>query len=132
MICHTYQLTSIQSKDVSVKRAMSYISSADTPLSNFHPCSFKLDMCEFNSVEQYLQSSKGEYVIAERILATNDPFKQKRLGSDAKGNIAAWTDVAKQVVNSAVKAKFMQNDGLRGYLRTTGSKMFGEASTDPD
>ena len=31
-----------------------------TPLSNFHPWCFKLDMCEFTSVEQYLQSSKAQ------------------------------------------------------------------------
>jgi ribA/ribD-fused uncharacterized protein len=107
-----------------------------TPLSNFHACSFKVDSCEFSSVEQYLQSSKaqmlGDNVIAQKIMATDDPVKQKSLGSNAKGNIAAWRDVAKQVVFRAVKAKFSQNDGLREYLRATESKTLGEASTDPD
>jgi len=31
----------------------------------------------------------GDTVIAKGILVTNDPVKQKRLGSNAKGNIAA-------------------------------------------
>ncbi|KAK2145288.1 hypothetical protein LSH36_690g04035 [Paralvinella palmiformis] len=86
-------------------------------------------------VEQYLQSSKaqviGEDFIAKRIMATNDLVRQKCFGSNAKGNIAAWRDVAKQVVQRAVKGKFMQGDTIHRYLRTTGSKRLVEASTDP-
>ena len=64
-------------------------------------------------------------------MATNDLVRQKCFGSNAKGNIAAWRDVAKQVVQRAVKGKFMQGDTIHRYLRTTGSKRLVEASTDP-
>ena len=75
----------------------------------------------------------GDDIIAERISANNDIVKQKNvLDQKAKGNIAAWRDVAKQVVYMDLKAKFMQNYGIQGYLRTTGSKTLDEASTDPD
>jgi len=56
----------------------------------------------------------GGDIIAERILASNDPVKPKRLGSNAKGNIAVWIDVAKQVVYRAVKAKFKHHYSLQG------------------
>ena len=48
----------------------------------------------------------------------------------AQGNIAAWRDVAKQVVYMDLKAKFRQNDGLQGYLRNTGSKIIPTGELD--
>jgi len=52
------------------------------------------------------------------------------LDQKVKGNIAAWRDVAKQVVHMDLKAKFRQNDGLQGYLRTTGSKTIPTGELD--
>jgi hypothetical protein len=48
------------------------------------------------------------------------------LDQKAKGNIAAWRDVAKQVVYMDLKANY----GIQGYLRTTRSKTIPTGELD--
>jgi len=87
----------------------------------------------FNCVEQYIMWSKAVIMSdgtrEAEILATTDPQRQKRLGKSVHPwNKALWARHRSQVLYTAVKAKFSQNEGLRCRLLATFPRPMAEAS----
>lgn len=87
----------------------------------------------YNCCEQWMMHSKANYFgdleTAERIMATQDPKEQKKLGREVKNfNEYAWNTIADLVVYSANFAKFSQNDELKTLLLATGTKQIVECS----
>ena len=97
----------------------------DAVFSNFHDSKFTLGDREWN-VEQYYQFHKAQYCgdesSAAAIKLADDPFEYRRLGHKIKINDHWNDDVAKQIMQEAVKEKFSQNVHLKKQLLETGSK----------
>ena len=107
-----------------------------SPLSNHHSCSFKLDGQTFNCVEQYffysLAEINGDERAKHKILATDDPVKQKKIGKRLKkspGHDAEnWKKAAPEIMHRAVLAKFQSNERLKQFLLGTGTQKLAEAN----
>lgn len=87
----------------------------------------------FNCVEQYMMASKAylfnDNNALEKILNESDPRKQKALGRQVANYVdEEWRSVARDVVYTAVYAKFDQNSSIRTELLNTGDKILVEAS----
>ena len=101
--------------------------------SNFYPTKFELDGKTFVSSEQYYQYQLaifcGNNEFASKILATDDPLLQHRLGRKMKPAPDQW-DIARaeQIMEAGVKAKFRQNEELKTELLSTSSKAFVECN----
>ena len=50
-----------------------------TPLSNFFPSKFKVNSTEYNSMEQFIQTKRSEFMsndeLAQKIMACSDPLQ---------------------------------------------------------
>jgi ribA/ribD-fused uncharacterized protein len=107
-------------------------------LSNWAKFGFVADLpggqrLEFNCAEQYMMAVKAEffkdYVIAERIMNSSDPKKQKALGRMVSGySDERWNPVARDLTYPGIFAKFDQNEGIKKALLGTGNKIIVEAS----
>lgn len=101
--------------------------------SQWHPAPFTIDGVAYTCCEQLMMAEKarlfGDDVTLQKILATDDPRRQKALGRQVKGfDDARWTEVCREVVYRANVAKFTQNAGLGALLLATGTKTLVEAS----
>ena len=105
-----------------------------TPLSNFYPCKFSLAGPQYNCMEQFIQQHKAEMLgsegIAQKVMNTEKPELQQRLGRSVSGNITQWNRQVKAEVLPALLEKFRQNPDLKAYLQSTGKKVLAEASTN--
>lgn len=104
-----------------------------SPYSNFHPATFDIDGKKYGTVEQYYQWSKakkaGDDINANLILGTDDPVQQKHFGGRVLLNNKAWlTGPAREVMKTAVYAKFSQNSDLKHQLLATGEKVMVECN----
>ena len=103
------------------------------PFSQWYKSEFDIDGINFETAEQWMMYQKaltfGDVEIAEQILATNDPKKQKALGRQVKGyDDALWMAVAYDVVSEGNYAKFSQDAALYTLLESTNGKILVEAS----
>lgn len=103
------------------------------PFSNWYPCKFTIDGIEFNCTEQHMMYHKaltfGDHEIAEQILKSDSPSKQKKLGRKVDGFDAdVWAARAKEIVYNGNKAKYTQTPDLMKDLLETHQKELVEAS----
>ncbi|MDC0525634.1 NADAR family protein [bacterium] len=87
----------------------------------------------FHSVEQYMHYGKavfcGDGHTALRILEAQTPRECRSLGREVQHfNDAAWSRIAKSVVERGVYLKFTQHAELARYLVNTGNAELVEAS----
>jgi hypothetical protein len=103
-----------------------------SPLSNFHPTGFNVNGVNYNCCEQYYQSHKAmianDLTTHDRIMESEDPSEQKRLGSTVKINQDIWDKKSAEVMHCGLLAKFDQNRDIAEYLLNTGNKAIFEAS----
>lgn len=83
-------------------------------LSNFYRCSFEVDGVQFTSTEQFFQYQKAHVFNDKnsmiKILATNDPKEQKRLGRKVKNyEESVWSSKCYMIMKRGLYAKFEQN-----------------------
>jgi len=101
--------------------------------SQWHPSNFEVGGKKFCTAEQFMMYFKaltfGDQEIADKILATNSPREQKKLGRAVKGfDAVKWNAIAKEVVFKGNRAKFQQNPEMFEQLMATGHKELVEAS----
>ncbi len=103
------------------------------PFSQWQHAEFDLDNVQFVTAEQAMMHQKallfGDVEIAEAILLSADPGKQKALGRRVKNfDEGVWDAQKYEIVRRINYAKFSQNKGLRRKLFQTGEKKLVEAS----
>ena len=100
-------------------------------LSNFHPCTIKLEDASCTSLEQayfYIMAKDiGNMEIAQLILNTHAPRKIKKLGSSLIAT-TKWNNKSAQVMFDLLNMKYEQNPQLRKKLITTGNKRLVEST----
>lgn len=101
--------------------------------SQWHPTPFELDDLSFGCAEQYMMVAKAslfeDVVIFDKIMATDNPALQKRLGAGVRAfDEAVWHQWRVHIVYRANLAKFSQNDGAARQLRNTAPAMLVEAN----
>ena len=106
---------------------------SDSYFSSFYPAKFNLEGKTFESVEQFVQYQKaihtGDVETACGILNTDDPVKQHQYGKKLKPSKDQWNEIrAESFMESAVKAKFQQNDQLKSELLKTGNRNLVECN----
>ncbi len=94
---------------------------------------FTIDGVTYSCAEQFMMWSKarlfGDKVIAEKVMATQDPREHKRLGRLVKGfNSKIWDESCMDIVVKGNMAKFTQNPSFLEKLLGTGSRLLVEAS----
>ena len=104
-----------------------------SPFSNLFMTTFSIANVEYTSVEQYLQSEKvalfGNDKSQALIMKESNLYRVKRLGSKIQRfSMDHWHGISKQTMFKAVKAKFSQNNGLRGILMASCDKIIAECS----
>ena len=105
----------------------------DTVFSNFYPSKFEIDGQTFCSAEQYFQCQLavkcGDEEAKNAIMKTSNPVEQLRLGRKVRVDEGQWNnDVAKQVMEKGIQAKFEQNEVLKRELLATGVKQIVQCS----
>ena len=105
------------------------------PLSNFHLSTFTYNGYVYNSSEQLIQHQKagllGDYAAAEKIMSAKKALECKHVSKDITNyDHEKWKAEAKMRCEEGIKAKFMQNSGLRLYLLNTGNKRIIESCAD--
>jgi ribA/ribD-fused uncharacterized protein len=118
---------------MSAKGKYEFFWSNKSPFSNWHPSAFELDGIAFNCAEQAMMYRKAmlfnDYDCADRIMASTDPWEQKKLGRQVKGfTQAVWEAERENVMFDILFAKFSQNKRLNEALMSTGDKVLVEAS----
>jgi hypothetical protein len=101
--------------------------------SQWYPATFKVGSVTYKTAEQFMMAGKARIFndseICQKILATDDPKKQKALGRLVKGfDKTIWDANAKSVVYDGNRAKFRQNPTLLRDLLLTGTRTLVEAS----
>lgn len=101
------------------------------PLSNmFSKCKINFGGYTFSSAEQLFLWSKAEFArndkMQQAILNEANPFTCKKMMKGIKPN--KWADIELQMLEKAVKAKFMSSTMLMNELRRTGNKTLIEAT----
>ena len=94
-------------------------------LSNFHPCHINIDDHDFNCVEQYICYRKAHLYdtadTAEEILSMNNPLDMKKRVKRLKDfNKETWAIESREILKTALNAKFCQNEDLQAALLSTG------------
>ena len=89
-----------------------------TPFSNWYPSVFIWNGIRFTRGEQYMMFRKamlfGEWDIADQILATDIPAKQKDLGREVKNyDDDKWAAVRFDIMVEGLYEKFNQNPQLK-------------------
>ena len=103
------------------------------PFSQWQLCSIELDDVAYNCAEQAMMHLKAllfdDQETAARILAVEEPGRQKALGRQVRGfSQSVWEIRRYDIVKRINHAKFAQNKGLRRKLFQTGDKLLVEAS----
>ncbi|MCO5170687.1 MAG: NADAR family protein [Planctomycetes bacterium] len=101
--------------------------------SQWTPAAFTVDGVRYTSAEQFMMAEKARLFSDEatraRILATDSPREQKRLGRQVAGfDDAVWERERLEVVVRGNRAKFSQDPALLAALLATGDKALVEAS----
>lgn len=106
-------------------------------LSQWHMCDFEVDGIVYNCAEQYMMAQKallfGDEEAHTRIMASDSPAEQKKIGREVKGyNDEEWDKIARDVVRKGNLARFRQNQDQKELLLSTGNKLLVETSpSDP-
>lgn len=103
------------------------------PLSNFCASDFVFKKNTYSSSEQALQHQKclyfGDLHHARLIMNSNDPAEQKQCGRHIyKFNQTQWSSIRDNLLKDILLAKFNQNEELKKYLLSTGTRKLAEAS----
>lgn len=103
------------------------------PFSNWHPSTFSALGETYNCAEQGMMHQKAlmfnDLVSAERIMATDDPAVQKKIGRSVLNyNDNEWSAKRYQIVYLLLRAKFEQNPVLLQQLLDTEGLEIVEAS----
>ena len=106
---------------------------ANRELSNWFPSEFIIDCFEYQHVEQYFMSQKARIFqnpkIHTKILLTRSPKECKALGRRlGTGSMPLWNTLKYDIMKTAVREKFPQNENLQKFLLNTGDKILVEAS----
>ena len=104
--------------------------------SNFFSCQFVVDAISYSSIEQYFQSQRalkaGDEEAMAEIMKTSDPVQHLKIGRKVHVDSHQWNDdIAKQIMEKGIKAKFEQNNSLKQQLLATKSKMMVQCKYDP-
>lgn len=104
-----------------------------SPFSNWYQCYFEMDGLEFNCAEQAMMYRKAmlfsDNEIAEKVMESNDPWEQKKLGREVKGFIQEkWEAEREGIMFDILFAKFSQNEMLNESLLKTKDRILVEAS----
>ena len=105
------------------------------PLSNFHPCVFKVEDNWFHRSKQYIQLKKAEYFndqqTALKILTAETAIECKQLAREIKNfDAASWNQVIEDKCFDGLLEKFHQNRSLNLVLQKTEPKTIVESSYD--
>lgn len=95
----------------------------DTPLSNMYPCKIKLNDLTFLSSESLYQALKCPSRLNE--FTSLNGYQAKRLGKTVQ-LLPNWEEIKLQVMEEILYMKFTQNQELKEYLLSTGSKLIIE------
>jgi ribA/ribD-fused uncharacterized protein len=93
-------------------------------LSNFFVASIEVDGVTWPSTEHFYQAMKSESVEVQEEV----PGKAKRMGKTIKLR-SNWDEIKDEVMETAVHAKFTQNEELRAMLLETGDSELIEGNT---
>ena len=102
-------------------------------LSNWYTSDFSVNGINFSSMEQYMMYQKalrfGDTKIADKILATDDVAKIKKLGREVQGyDDSVWNGVRQIIVYEGLTAKFSQNEDLKAKLLETKDVILAECA----
>lgn len=103
------------------------------PFSQWQRSEFVLDDVAFVTAEQAMMYLKAKLfqddAVAEQILRTEGPGRQKALGRQVRGfQEGVWVQHREEIVTRITQAKYDQNKGLRRKLFQTAGKQLVEAS----
>ena len=101
--------------------------------SQWHPTHFELNGLSYTCAEQSMMASKAslfkDRAAFEKIMQTDDPALQKRLGASVRSfDEATWHRWRIHIVYRANQAKFAQNDGAARQLLNTAPALLVEAN----
>lgn len=104
-----------------------------TCLSQWYMAPMVIDGNCYNCMEQYLMAEKarifGDTEIWQKIMSEYNQMTIKKLGRQVRNyDDTVWREVRQEVSVWGNLAKFNQNDRLRDYLLSTGSRILVEAS----
>lgn len=103
------------------------------PFSQWFKKSFTVDDVQYNCCEQYMMAEKARLFddqdALKKILDTNSPAEQKKLGRGVKGfDDKTWKKNRYQIVLKGNRAKFSQNEDIKKRLLDTGVNIICEAN----
>ena len=106
---------------------------SSSSLSNHHKSFFQVGKKSYNCVEQYLMFQKAwllkDEETAEKIMASEDPKEQKRLGYRVNGlRKDVWESNRDRIIKLALEAKFEQSEPCRSFLKGTQKTRLVEAN----
>ncbi len=101
--------------------------------SQWFPASFIVDSVQYKSAEHFMMAEKaklfGDLDSYQKIINAATPDEAKSLGRKVKGFVSdIWDENRFDIVVKGNLAKFSQNEPLKNYLLSTGSKILVEAS----
>ncbi|PUA29532.1 MAG: hypothetical protein B0W54_02815 [Cellvibrio sp. 79] len=101
--------------------------------SQWFPAGFAVDSVQYKSAEHFMMAEKaklfGDSDIHQKIIEAATPDEAKSLGRKVKGFVSdIWDEKRFDIVVKGNLAKFSQNEALKNYLLSTGSKILVEAS----
>ncbi|HTF98858.1 MAG TPA: NADAR family protein [Cellvibrio sp.] len=101
--------------------------------SQWFPAGFVVDSVQYKSAEHFMMAEKaklfGDSDIHQKIIEAETPDEAKSLGRKVKGFLSdIWDEKRFDIVVKGNLAKFSQNEPLKNYLLSTGSKILVEAS----
>ena len=102
-------------------------------LSQWHKSNFTRNYIIFNCCEQYMMFHKAclflDFATSQKILSTNNPAEQKKLGREIKNfDQSIWDKEKFDIVVQGNYLKFSQNNNLKKILLDTDNLELAEAS----
>ena len=102
-------------------------------LSNWFPSKFTVEGTEYLTAEQFMMAEKarlfGDEEVYGQVLESTTPGAAKSLGRKVKGfDESQWLSERFGIVTRGCEAKFTQNQKMKEFLQTTGTKVLVEAS----
>ena len=125
---------SSKTKVTKVTKDHTFFYTAESPFSQFHPCSFTdSEGITYCCAEQYMMYHKAKVFqdleIASLILKETSPRKLKALGRRVQGfTDEVWNEHREIIVKRGNLLKFGQNTDLKQSLMNTGTTVLVEAS----